>query len=75
MLFKNLFSKMDFTDKWQVRCPTCGRTKKLEEVGGKRVASRWSKGKRTLGRCSRCDGLKWMIIEPQPEPAEVPDTE
>ena len=70
MLFKNLFSRMDFTDKWQVRCPSCGRTKKLEEVGGKRVASRHSLGKRTLGRCSECHSLRWLIIEPQPVPAE-----
>ena len=64
-MFKNLMSKLALTDKWQIRCPACGRTKKMEEVGGKRVASRHSKWKRTLGKCTTCNSLKWMIIEPR----------
>ena len=71
MLFRNLFSKLDFTDQWQVRCPACGSTKNLEDVGGRRVAARWSMGKRTLGHCRTCHGLKWLVIEPLPETSET----
>lgn len=75
MLFQNLFDKLGFTDKWQVRCPNCGRTKTLEEVGGKRTAARCSAAKFTLGHCSQCNSLKWLVIEPQPETAEANQAE
>jgi hypothetical protein len=65
-MLKQLRRIFEMTDKWQFRCPTCGKTKSMAEVGGKRVATTWSI-KRTLGRCSQCGGLKLLILEPQPE--------
>ena len=45
--------------------------KNLEDVGGRRVAARWSEAKFTLGRCRGCNSMKWLVIEPRPETAET----
>ncbi len=47
---------------WQIRCPKCGCSKPLEEVGGFRRGAA-SRGKRTLARCSECKKLRWAIVE------------
>jgi hypothetical protein len=57
---------MKWSSDWQLRCPGCGRTRRLEELGGLRIGA--SRGKRTLARCSHCRRLRWVVVEPVPEP-------
>ena len=68
-MLKQIRKMFEMTDKWQFRCPTCGKTKSLDETGGRRVATKWST-KRTLGRCSQCGGMKMLILEPRPKTTE-----
>jgi len=73
MSVMTLFRKLEFTNEWQVRCPSCGRTKRGGETGMIRIASRRSIGKRVLGYCNKCSGMKFLIIEPAaPSPAPPP---
>jgi hypothetical protein len=54
-----------FTSDWQLRCPKCGRTRLLSEVGGFRLAA--SVGKRVFGWCSQCGWFRWAILEVVPK--------
>jgi hypothetical protein len=51
----------DEKKEWRVRCPKCGRSKSLREIGGVRVGS--SSGKRVLGWCRGCRWFRWAIME------------
>jgi endogenous inhibitor of DNA gyrase (YacG/DUF329 family) len=62
---------MEWTDKWQLRCPKCDFTVSLEEVGGTRIGA--SKGKRTLMKCPQCQKLRWAHVEPQPQVTDSPN--
>lgn len=49
------------TRKWEIACPTCGRSKDLWVAGGVRYKARGRK--RVLGRCSGCGGARrWLVI-------------
>jgi len=65
-MFSKIYRKLDITSNWQIRCPTCGKTKSGRETRLVRVAPR-STTKRTLGRCTHCRGFKWLIIEAEPQ--------
>lgn len=54
---------------WRIRCPKCGRSKSLRQLGGVRVGS--SAGKRTLGWCSGCRWFRWGIVEYVPVQQET----
>lgn len=54
---------------WQLRCPKCGRTVPAADVGMIRIGA-WSRGKRTLARCSGCNGrFRWVHVERVPDDA------
>ena len=64
-MLSSLWKKLELTSDWQVRCPSCGRTRDLQELGGYRLApSLAGAGKRTLGWCRSCRALKLVVIEP-----------
>jgi hypothetical protein len=60
---------MKWTSQWQIRCPKCGWTTRLEELGGTRIGA--SREKRTLTRCPPCGRLRWVIVEPVPASPEL----
>jgi hypothetical protein len=47
---------------WQIRCTKCGRTRDAGKAGLVRLKAT-SVGKRTLGWCSGCGGLRIIAIE------------
>lgn len=47
---------------WHIRCPKCGRSKSLRELGGIRKGAS-SRGKRTLVWCKDCRWFRWGIVE------------
>jgi len=51
---------------WRVRCLACGHTRPAAEAGIIRVAA--AGRKYTLGRCSACGKLRWIVIERDPSP-------
>lgn len=64
-MLSSLWKKLDLTSDWQVRCPSCGRTRDLQELGGYRLAPRSMGGlKRTLSWCRSCRALRLVVIEP-----------
>ena len=70
-MFPKLIRTLDFSAPWQVRCASCGTTKRSGEAGAIRISSRRAIGNRTMGFCRKCQGFKWLVIEPIPGP-EVP---
>jgi uncharacterized C2H2 Zn-finger protein len=52
---------------WWITCPRCGRAVRAADVGVVRIGAR-SKGKRTLGRCSRCHRYVMARVERLAEP-------
>jgi hypothetical protein len=56
-----------FAPGWQLRCPRCGRTGDASQAGIIRIGAA-SVGKRILGRCSECKRLRWLALEPKPDP-------
>jgi hypothetical protein len=62
---------------WQLRCPTCGRTRPFGEVGVRIGAA--SVGKRILGWCTACRKLTAAIVEkvegPHAAPAVIAPTD
>lgn len=46
---------------WMIQCPACGTERSYWEIGGIRYKG-FSKGKRLLGRCRKCDKLKWHKV-------------
>lgn len=57
---------------WQVRCVSCGITKRSGEAGQIRISSRRVIGNRTLGFCRKCSGFKWLVVEAVAPPAAPP---
>jgi hypothetical protein len=47
---------------WQLRCTKCGHTGDAGRAGLVRIGA-WSAGKRTLGVCSKCKGLRLLAVE------------
>jgi hypothetical protein len=62
-------------DEWMLRCPSCGKTRRLSEMGGVRIGA-VSIGKRVLSKCSSC-GFRGMALVIQAREARtqpfVPD--
>lgn len=58
--------QMNTTKDWQIRCPQCNRSKNLAEIPGAVRIGAFSIGKRTLGYCSQCKRLRWLVIERVP---------
>lgn len=51
---------------WRVRCLSRGHTRPAEDAGIVRVGgASWRKY--TLGRCSHCEGLRFIAVEPDPD--------
>jgi hypothetical protein len=50
------------SERWQVRCRTCGLSRSVWEIGGVRYGAR-SRGKRTLVRCPQCRRLRVAAVE------------
>jgi phage FluMu protein Com len=49
---------------WQFRCPKC------DTIAGRYYrGAAASRGKRNLGKCPRCEALRWLIVEPEPPTA------
>ena len=49
---------------WRVRCRTCGATRPAGEAGIWRIGGF---GKEiTLGSCSQCGRLRWLVVERDP---------
>ena len=66
MNLRTMWKKLDLTADWQVRCPKCGRNRDVRELGGFRYATRSAGiGKRTLGWCRGCRGMRLLVIEPR----------
>lgn len=67
MSLKTMWQKLDLTADWRIRCPGCGKTRNLTELGGYRYGPRsLGIGKRTLGWCRSCRSLRLLVIEPAP---------
>ena len=47
---------------WIVSCPSCGRWKTIEEIGGRRIGTA-SIGKRILTWCGGCRWMRWARVE------------
>lgn len=54
---------------WRLRCPKCGRSKSVRELGGIREGAA-SRGKRVLGWCRGCRWFRWGIMEYVAAPQE-----
>ena len=62
----SMWENLGLTADWQVRCPKCGRTRDVRELGGYRYAPRsLGVGKSTLGWCRACRSLRPLVIEPR----------
>lgn len=66
-MFARLLRRMgvDPAPNWYGRCTGCGGEATAESVGIVRIGAR-SRGKRVLGRCSACGGLKWIELYRKP---------
>ena len=51
--------------RWQIRCLTCGQTRRALDAGIVRIGAVGRKY--TLGWCSRCRWLRRAVIEATPE--------
>ncbi|MDP6442680.1 MAG: hypothetical protein QF805_02715, partial [Pirellulaceae bacterium] len=54
-------SGLDLAPGWRIRCTTCGRSRRAAEAGVVRLGAVGTK--RTLGKCSNCNALRWVAIE------------
>ncbi len=63
---------MDKATNWRWRCPTCGHTASAKGPGGFVFRIGTSGTKRSLGRCSRCDAWRMLVLERGSEP--TPDS-
>jgi hypothetical protein len=50
---------------WRIRCTGCNRSRSIWEIGGIRWKA-YSRGKRTIVRCSQCGGMQIAAIEKTP---------
>ena len=58
--------RLDLAPGWQVRCPKCGRTKPMGEIGAIRLGAA-SRGKRILAWCIQCRRFRFAVVERVPE--------
>jgi hypothetical protein len=58
------------SQRWQIRCCTCGKSGSLWDAGGIRWKAT-SVGKITLVKCSQCGALRTAAIELVPTEAEL----
>jgi hypothetical protein len=61
----------DLAPGWQIRCPSCGKTKPYGAVGIRLGAA--SYGKRILAWCSQCRWFRFAIVERRQEPTPRED--
>lgn len=47
---------------WQLRCTRCNHTRDAGDAGLIRIGA-ISAGKRLLGYCKNCHGLRWLAVE------------
>ena len=59
-------SMREESEAWRIRCCTCGTSRSIWDAGGIRWKA-YSKGKRTLVRCSKCGWLRIAAIEKVPK--------
>ena len=55
---------VDWAPGWQIRCCKCGNHKPGKEVGMIRLGAAGKKY--TLGYCSVCESMRWVVIERVP---------
>lgn len=56
---------VDWAPGWQLRCCKCGHHKAGKETGMIRLGAAGKKY--TLGYCSACDRMRWIVIERVPK--------
>ena len=50
------------SERWQIRCGTCGHTQSVWDAGGLRWKAA-SAGKRVMVRCPHCGGMRSSTLE------------
>ena len=65
-------SGVDWAPGWQLRCSKCSHHKAGKDVGMIRLGAVGKKY--TLGYCSRCDRLRWIVIERAPQQGSLYQT-
>lgn len=56
---------------WLLRCPACGTTRSVWDVGGIRFKAA-SRSKRLYLRCAHCHSWRWMPMEHKPISEQIP---
>lgn len=59
------------SESWLLRCPACGTTRSVWEVGGIRFKAA-SRSKRLYLRCTHCKSWQWMPMERKPASEQIP---